>query len=74
MIPVISGIAYEVLRFTAKHASNPIIRTIIKPNLALQRLTTREPEDDMIEVAITALKTVLEGEQIAMAAELDVVS
>ena len=69
MIPVISGIAYEVLRFTAKHASNPIMSAIIKPNLALQRLTTREPEDDMIEVAITALKTVLEGEQVAMAAE-----
>ncbi len=69
MIPVISGIAYEVLRFTAKHAANPIMGAIIKPNLALQRLTTREPDDDMIEVAITALKTVLEGEQVAMAAE-----
>jgi uncharacterized protein YqhQ len=69
LIPVISGIAYEVLRFTAKHASNPVMGAIIKPNLALQRLTTREPEDDMIEVAITALQAVLQGEQAAVAAE-----
>ncbi len=63
LIPVISGIAYEVLRFTAKHASNPIMGAIIKPNLALQQLTTREPDDSMIEVAIAALKAVLIGEQ-----------
>ncbi len=62
LLPVISGIAYEVLRFTGKHARNPIIRAIITPNLALQRLTTREPDDTMLEVAITALQTVLEGE------------
>ena len=62
LLPVIAGIAYEVLRFTGKHASNPIIRAIIAPNLALQRLTTREPDDDMLEVAIIALQTVLEGE------------
>ena len=65
LIPVISGIAYEVLRFTAKHATNPIMGAIIKPNLALQKLTTREPDDSMIEVAIAALKAVLSGEQIA---------
>ncbi len=62
LLPVIAGIAYEVLRFTGKHASNPIIRVIITPNLALQRLTTREPDDGMLEVAITALETVLAGE------------
>jgi uncharacterized protein YqhQ len=74
LIPVISGIAYEVLRFTAKHAGNPVMRAIIKPNLALQQLTTREPDDAMIEVAIAALKSVLEGEQASMTAEPDVVS
>lgn len=62
LLPVIAGIAYEILRFTGKHASNPIIRVIIAPNLALQRLTTREPDDEMLEVAITALQTVLAGE------------
>ncbi|MBN1874551.1 MAG: DUF1385 domain-containing protein [Anaerolineae bacterium] len=65
MFPVIAGIAYEVLRFTGKYAGNPFIRAIIAPNLALQKLTTREPDDEMLEVAITALKTVLEGEQAA---------
>jgi uncharacterized protein YqhQ len=67
LLPVIAGIAYEILRFTGKHASNPIIRAIIAPNLALQRLTTREPDDEMLEVAITALQTVLEGESPAEA-------
>lgn len=65
LLPVIAGIAYEVLRFTGKHARNPIIRAIITPNLALQRLTTREPDDGMLEVAITALQTVLAGETTA---------
>lgn len=69
LIPVISGIAYEVLRFTAKHAKNPVMGAIIKPNLALQKLTTREPDDSMLEVAITALKAVLKGEQISISAE-----
>ncbi len=61
-IPVIAGIAYEILRFTGKHEGNPIVRWLIAPNLALQKLTTREPDDAMLEVAITALKTVLRGE------------
>ncbi|MGC9358688.1 MAG: DUF1385 domain-containing protein, partial [Anaerolineae bacterium] len=68
-IPIISGIAYEVLRFTGKHADNRFIQLLIQPNLALQRLTTREPDEDMIEVAIVSLKTVLEGEKQARQAE-----
>ncbi|MBN1259871.1 MAG: DUF1385 domain-containing protein, partial [Anaerolineae bacterium] len=63
LVPVVSGIAYEVLRFTGRHADNRTIQVLIKPNLALQRLTTREPDDSMLEVAITALKAVLEGER-----------
>lgn len=62
LIPVIAGIAYEFLRFTAKNIENPIIRMIVKPNLALQHLTTREPDLDMIEVAITSFKRVLYSE------------
>jgi len=63
MIPIVSGIAYEVLRFTGKHADHPLVAWFIRPNLALQRLTTREPDDEMLEVAITALKAVLEKEK-----------
>ncbi|NDJ59916.1 MAG: DUF1385 domain-containing protein [Chloroflexi bacterium] len=64
LIPVIAGIAYEVIRFTAKNMHRPIIRVIVKPNLALQHLTTREPDLSMIEVAITAFKRVLVSESV----------
>ena len=64
LVPVIAGIAYEYIRFTAKHLSNPIIRAIIIPNLALQHLTTRPPDLTMIEVGIAAFKRVLVSEQL----------
>ncbi len=67
LIPLIAGLAYEVLRFTGRHADKPWVRLLIAPNLALQNFTTREPDDAMLEVAITALKTVLEREQEAPA-------
>lgn len=59
LLPVIAGIAYEFLRFSAAHQDNAFIRLITKPNLALQRLTTREPDNGMLEVAITAFKQVI---------------
>jgi uncharacterized protein YqhQ len=62
LLPVVAGIGYEFIRFTARHQDNRIIRTITKPNLALQRLTTREPELEMLEVAIFAFKQVLASE------------
>jgi uncharacterized protein YqhQ len=64
LIPVIAGIAYEVIRFTAKNINNPLIRIIVKPNLALQHLTTREPDLTMIEVAIAAFQRVLVSESV----------
>jgi uncharacterized protein YqhQ len=66
---VIAGIAYEVIRFTAKHMHNPIVRILIIPNLALQHLTTRQPDLDMIEVAIAAFKRVLASENVIEEAE-----
>ncbi|MBZ0281208.1 MAG: DUF1385 domain-containing protein [Anaerolineae bacterium] len=68
-IPVIAGIAYELLRFTARNINNPIIRIIVKPNLALQHLTTRQPELHMVEVAIVAFKRVLVSEGLLNEAE-----
>jgi uncharacterized protein YqhQ len=62
LIPVIAMIGYEFIRFSARHLNNPIMRLIIAPSLALQGLTTRPPDDSMIEVAITALKGVLDIE------------
>ena len=72
LIPVIAGIAYEYIRFSAKHIEHPIIRLIIKPNLALQHLTTRQPDADMCEVAITAFKRVLLAEGLIAAEEATV--
>ena len=62
MIPVLAGVAYEYLRWTANHLTVPFVRLIVKPNLALQHLTTREPDEKMLEVAITAFKTMRKAE------------
>ncbi|MEO0562696.1 MAG: DUF1385 domain-containing protein, partial [Chloroflexota bacterium] len=61
-IPVIAGIAYEWLRWTAKNSEKGWVSWLIKPNLALQHLTTNEPDDGMIETAIVAFKRVLLSE------------
>jgi uncharacterized protein YqhQ len=62
LLPVIAGIAYELIRFAGKHADNRILMTILAPGLWLQRLTTREPTLDQLEVSIKALKEVLDLE------------
>lgn len=62
LLPVVAGIAYEFIRFSARHQDNAIIRMITKPNLWLQRLTTREPDEGMLSVAITAFEQVLNSE------------
>lgn len=61
-IPLIVGLAYEWMRFSARFADRPGMRLLIAPNLALQRLTTRPPDDGMVEVALRALSAVIEGE------------
>jgi uncharacterized protein YqhQ len=59
LLPVIAGIAYEIIRFAGKYPQNPFLRTLLAPGLWLQRLTTREPTLDQIEVSIRALREVL---------------
>ncbi|HET9227643.1 MAG TPA: DUF1385 domain-containing protein [Thermoanaerobaculia bacterium] len=60
LVPLIAGLSYEVLRLTAKRSqSSPIFRFLVAPGLALQRITTQEPTDDMLEVAIVALQEAL---------------
>jgi uncharacterized protein YqhQ len=56
-IPVIAGIAYEVLKFGGAHAEHPLMRLIVVPGLLLQALTTRYPEPGMIEVAVAAFES-----------------
>lgn len=63
LIPIVAGVAYEVMRFSANHRNHPIIGLLVTPGLWLQRLTTREPDRKMLEVAIAALRKVLEIEQ-----------
>ncbi len=67
LLPVIAGIAYEFIRFSARHQDNALVRFISRPNLALQRLTTREPDDSMLAVAIVALEHVLAHERAGQA-------
>ena len=59
LLPVIAGIAYEIIRFAGRHSHNPALRALLAPGLWLQRLTTREPSLDQIEVSIRALREVL---------------
>jgi uncharacterized protein YqhQ len=59
LVPLIAGLSYEVLRLTAKRSNSPVFRVLVAPGLALQRITTQEPTDDMLEVAIVALQEAL---------------
>jgi uncharacterized protein YqhQ len=62
LLPLIAGVAYELIRFAGKHSGNRILMTLLAPGLWLQRLTTRQPTLDQLEVSIRALKEVLQLE------------
>ena len=63
LIPAVAGLSYELLKLTARYYDeSAILRALMTPNLALQRLTTREPERSMLEVAVAALREVLIAE------------
>jgi len=59
VLPIVAGLSYEFLRWSGKYYKNSWARIVIAPGLYLQKLTTREPDDDQLEVALTALKLVL---------------
>lgn len=63
LLPVLAGLSYEYIRLTSRWSHLPWVRALAAPNLAMQRLTTREPGPDMIEVAIAALSALLAAEQ-----------
>ena len=56
LLPVIAGLAYELIRYAGKHQDNRALMALLAPGLWLQRLTTREPSDDQVEVSIQALQ------------------
>lgn len=62
LIPVIAMFSYELIRWMSNHLENPVVRIITAPNLALQSLTTREPDEAILEVAISSFKQLLELE------------
>jgi uncharacterized protein YqhQ len=62
LIPVIAAIGYEILKWGAKHRGNPIVRAIMWPGILVQMITTRQPTDSMIEVAIVSMEQALEAD------------
>jgi uncharacterized protein YqhQ len=62
-LPIVAGLAYEILRAAKRHPDSRLVHLIVTPGLALQALTTRQPEPDQIEVSIAALQAVLDAEQ-----------
>ena len=62
-IPVIAAVSYEVIRFSGAHQNNPLSKITTYPGLLLQSLTTRQPDDDQIEVAIHAMKTAIAADE-----------
>jgi uncharacterized protein YqhQ len=66
LIPVIAAVGYEILRFGARHRANPLVKVLLYPGLLVQMITTKQPTDDMIEVAIVSMEQALEadGEQV----------
>jgi uncharacterized protein YqhQ len=66
-VPLIAGASYEVIRLMARHRDNPVVRVLLLPVLYTQKFTTREPEDDMLEVAMVAFNAAREGEEARVA-------
>src|ERR1700687_4815689 len=62
-IPLIAGAGFELIRFMARNRTNPVVKVMLLPVLATQKFTTREPSDDMLEVAIVAFNSAREGEE-----------
>ena len=62
LIPIVAAVSYEVIRFSGFHSTSPLVRLITVPSLALQSLTTREPDDEQIAVAIAAMDSALKAD------------
>jgi hypothetical protein len=71
LVPVIAAIGYEILRFGAKHRANPFVKTVMLPGILVQMITTKQPSDDQIEVAIVSMQQALQadGEEVPPGSE-----
>ena len=63
VIPLVAGIAFEFIMWSARNQTNPVVKVLVWPGLMMQKLTTREPSDEMVEVAMASLKKVLAMEK-----------
>lgn len=63
LLPVIAGIAYEVIRYAGKHENTGLVKVLLWPGMQLQRMTTSEPEDSMVEIAIAAVRPIIAREE-----------
>ena len=70
LLPLIAGLAYEVIKWAGKAPDKPLVKALLWPGLQLQKMTTREPTDEMIEVAVAAMLRVIEREQAESAASV----
>jgi uncharacterized protein YqhQ len=59
LIPVIAAVSYELLRFGARHRANALVRVFFEPGIWVQKITTKQPTDEMIEVAIVSMEQAL---------------
>lgn len=60
LIPLVSGLSYEVLKFSGRNLDHPLVKMMTVPGMALQRITTQPPDDEMVETALVAMKAALE--------------
>ena len=60
MIPIISGVSYEVLKFSGRNLNHPVVKLMTIPGMALQKITTQAPDDEMVETALVAMKAALD--------------
>lgn len=63
LVPFIAAASYELIRLSGRYQNNPLVRIVTGPSLALQKLTTRQPDDDQIEVAVAAMEQAIEADQ-----------
>ena len=68
LLPLIASLSYELTQYGARHLNNPLVKAIMAPGLALQRMTTRQPDASQLEVAIAALKEVLAADKVILPA------
>src|SRR5438045_3605130 len=72
LIPVIAAVGYEILKWGARHRGNAFVKAIMYPGILVQKITTRQPTDDMIEVAIVSMEEALtaDGADVPVGSEL----